>query len=83
MLKKQFIGAKIQIFEKRCSFCLQIFYESIPNLLGHPVDTTTRKKNDTGTFPPLLCSTILQDSSKIWREKFCFADPEKKASLIL
>ena len=65
-LKKQFLGAKIQIFEKRCSFRSQIFYELIPNLLGHPVDTTTRKKNDTGTFPPLLlCSTILQDSSKI------------------
>ena len=37
MLRKQFLGAKIHIFEKRCSIRLQIFYELIPNLLGHPV----------------------------------------------
>ena len=39
MLEKQFLGAKIHIFEKTfISFRLQIFYELIPNLLGHPVE---------------------------------------------
>ena len=28
--------------EKRCSLHLQIFYELIPNLIGHPVETYTK-----------------------------------------
>ena len=38
MLKKQFLGAKNIVLKKRYSFRLQIFYELIPNLLGHPVE---------------------------------------------
>ena len=37
MLKKQFFGAKIHIFENHCSHRLRFFCKLIPNLLGHPV----------------------------------------------
>ena len=40
-VKKQFFDAKIHIFEKRCSLRLQLVYELIPNLLGHPVQQTS------------------------------------------
>ena len=38
MLKKQFLGAKIQIFLKRFLVLIANIFYFIPNLLGHPVE---------------------------------------------